>query len=74
MESWYNQALAGYNAAGVNYSDVVIYTPVSGSQPKGDGPPQEYIGIVDPVPEPGTLLLMVTGLLGLLVFWRRFSN
>lgn len=59
------------NAAGGNYSDVLVYTPVSG-WPAGDGTPQEYLGIV-PAPEPGTATLMLVGLglLGLTTVMRK---
>jgi PEP-CTERM motif len=68
---WYANAQSGY--ASGNYSDVVIYTPTPGTQvPSGDPLPQEYIGII-PTPEPGSLLLLGTGLLGLFVFRRRLS-
>jgi hypothetical protein len=70
IQSDYNAAVAACGNGNCTFSNLTIYTPVSGSQPNGDGLPQEYFG----VPEPGTLLLMVTGLLGLLVFWRRFLN
>jgi len=35
-------------------SDLIIYTPVPGSQPRGFGPPQEFIG----TPEPASMLLL----------------
>lgn len=64
---WLSQA-AAQNLAGFNFSDFVIYTPVSG-WPSNDGQPQEYIG---EVPEPGTVFLFLTGLLGLAgLAWRR---
>ncbi len=61
-----NFSLAGFNA--VNFSNFVIYTPYNG-WPSGDGMPQEYIG---EVPEPATVVLMLTGLLGLcFMAWKR---
>jgi hypothetical protein len=83
---WLGQAAANYNCgtAFCNYSDVVVYTPVPGTQkPGSDGLPQEYLGIGTPggggsgnttAPEPATLLLMASGLSGLVVYRRRFSN
>jgi PEP-CTERM motif-containing protein len=59
------------NYATGNYSNLVVYTPVSG-WPAGDGTPQEYIGLVT-APEPGSLLLIGAGLFSLLVFRRRLS-
>lgn len=69
--NWLTMAESNYNAPGNNYSDVLIYTPVSG-WPSGDGTPQEYIGIVN-APEPGTLSLMLIGLgsLGLMMVMRK---
>ncbi|HVA65230.1 MAG TPA: PEP-CTERM sorting domain-containing protein [Terriglobales bacterium] len=64
---WLNLA-ATQNLSGFDFSQFVIYTPVSG-WPSNDGRPQEYIG---EVPEPGTVLLFMTGLLGLAgLAWRR---
>lgn len=58
---------AQHNYQNGNYSDVVIYTPVAGSQnPSKDGLPQEYIGIVS-TPEPSSLALLVTGMLALML-------
>jgi PEP-CTERM motif len=72
---WLGQAqtATANNCANCNFSDVVIYTPNSGSQiPQGDGLPQEYIGIVS-TPEPGSLLLLGTSLIGLFAFRRKLS-
>ena len=64
-------AAAGTSSVGGNYSDVVIYTPVTG-WPANDGVPQEYIGIIS-TPEPGTATLTLSGLglLGMLVVIRK---
>ena len=62
---WFGQAQNNYQNG--NYSDVVIYTPVAGSQnPSNDGLPQEYIGIVA-TPEPSSLALLVSGMLALML-------
>jgi hypothetical protein len=62
--------LALANAGSGNYSDVVIYTPVGGTQTlpgqTNPGLPQEYFGII-PTPEPSSLALLVSGMLALML-------
>ncbi len=52
-----------------SYKGLLLYTPISGTQ-GNNGMPQEFIGY-SPVPEPGTLTLMGTGLLFLAGALRR---
>ena len=52
------------------YAGFWIYVPVAGSQPSGDPVPQELIGSAH-APEPGTLVLLGTGILGLAGFLYR---
>jgi hypothetical protein len=49
------------------YAGFVIYVPVVGSQPSGDPVPQNLVANAH-APEPGTLVLLGTGILGLAGF------
>ncbi len=63
----YNQylALAGSQSASQLASElagVVVYTPIAGTQPPGDGIPQEYFGYIQ-TPEGGSLAMLGFGFL-----------
>jgi hypothetical protein len=62
---------AQMNSANGDYSNVLIYTPIAGTQSNQYGPPQEYFTVT---PEPGTLALFGIGLATLGVLARRKSN
>ena len=65
-----NGALAGTYTS-TQFSDLSILTPTPGSQPAGDGRPQEFIV---KTPEPGTFAMLGIGLLMLGILARRKYN
>ena len=68
INGWLDRAVNNYSTG--NYSNLIVYTPIAGSQlPSNMGSPQEYIGIV-PAPEPSTVLLLTLGIAGLLILSR----
>lgn len=70
IANWLGWADSQYGSG--DYSNVMFYTPVAGTQPSGDGRPQEYVGLTA-TPEPSTLLLVALALPLSLIFGRRLA-
>jgi PEP-CTERM motif len=74
IQNWLTQAGLSSNYSTGNYANIVIYTPVPGTQPKQFGSPQEYFGLSTgtiATPEPGTLAMLGIGLFALGSLGRR---
>ncbi len=63
-QNWYTQALAQNFTAG-EFNNVVVYVPTTDQTGWTDGVPQTFLGSTGSTPEPGTLLTLGTGLVGL---------
>lgn len=70
IANWLSWADSQY--ADGSYSNVMFFTPIDGTQPSGDGRPQEYVGLTA-TPEPGAFVLVGLGLPLALIFGRRFA-
>lgn len=70
IANWLSAAESQY--ANGSYSNVTFYTPIIGTQPSGDGRPQEYVGLTA-TPEPGAFVLVGLGLPLALIFGRRLA-
>lgn len=70
VANWLSWADSQY--ANGNYSNVMFYTPIVGTQPSGEGRPQEYVGLTT-TPEPAAFLLAGLGLPLAIIFGRRFA-
>lgn len=66
-QSWYEQATSNVYTEG-EFQDVSLYQPLDFV--RGGSSPQEFLGFT-PTPEPGTLLLMGSGIIGLTAMVRR---
>lgn len=66
---WYNQALS-QSFTGDEFQNVAKYVPIDGTQSWEGETPQVFFGAA-PVPEPGTLMMLGTGVLGVAGMVRR---
>jgi hypothetical protein len=67
--SWYNEAIS-QNFTDGEFQNVVKYVPIDGTQSLQGEMPQEFLGDA-PVPEPSTLMMLGTGVLGAAAIVRR---
>ncbi len=63
-QTWYAQALTQTFTSG-EFNKVVVYVPTTDRTGWTDGVPQTFLGSTGSTPEPGTLLTLGTGLVGL---------
>jgi hypothetical protein len=66
---WVQQAQTNYATAGLDYSTFSVLTGVDSRINQDGASAQEFI--IHTTPEPGTLVLLATGLFGLVLFVRR---
>jgi hypothetical protein len=69
---WYNQAIS-QNFTDGEFQNVVKYVPIDGTQSWQGETPQEFFGDA-PVPEPSTLMMLGTGVIGVAGILRRNLN
>lgn len=71
-QSWYDQAIS-QNFTDGEFQGVVKYVPIDGTQSLQGEMPQDFLGDA-PVPEPSTLMMLGTGVLGVAGIVRRKSK